>query len=69
MSGTAEAAKNTVEIGKKHILDQRLRIERQRELIERLRTRWFARSGCQRCSASGRNGTGMRSDGGFAGSV
>jgi hypothetical protein len=31
MSSTAEAAKNTVEIGKKHILDQRLRIERQRD--------------------------------------
>jgi hypothetical protein len=36
MSSTAEAAKNTVEIGKKHILDQRLRIVRQRELIARL---------------------------------
>ena len=36
MSSTAEAAKNTVELGKKHILDQRLRIERQRELIARL---------------------------------
>ena len=36
MSSTAEAAKNTVEIGKRHILDQRLRIERQRELIARL---------------------------------
>ena len=36
MSSTAEAAKNRVEIGKRHILDQRLRIERQRELIERL---------------------------------
>jgi hypothetical protein len=32
ISATA-AAKNTVEIGKKRILDQRLRIERQRELI------------------------------------
>jgi hypothetical protein len=35
MTSTAEAAKNTIEIGKKHILDQRLRIERQRELIQR----------------------------------
>jgi hypothetical protein len=36
MSSNAEAAKNRVEVGKKHILDQRLRIERQRELIVRL---------------------------------
>jgi hypothetical protein len=35
MSGTAAAAKKTVEIGKKQILDQRLRIERQRHLIAR----------------------------------
>jgi hypothetical protein len=31
----ATAAKKTVEIGKKQILDQRLRIERQRHLIAR----------------------------------
>ena len=35
MSDTAAAAKKTVEIGKKQILDQRLRIERQRHLIAR----------------------------------
>ena len=34
MPGPAEAAKNTV--GKGHIIDQCLRIERQRELIVRL---------------------------------
>jgi hypothetical protein len=33
MSDTATAAKKTVEVGKKQILDQRLRIERQRGLI------------------------------------
>jgi hypothetical protein len=33
MTTPAEAAKKTVEIGKKHILDQQLRIVRQRGLI------------------------------------
>jgi hypothetical protein len=32
----AEAAKNSVQIGRRHILDQKLRIERQRKLIEQL---------------------------------
>jgi len=36
MNNPAAAAKNTVEIGKKHILDQQLRIARQRELIAKL---------------------------------
>ena len=35
MSETAIAAKRTVEVGKKQILDQRLRIERQLHLIAR----------------------------------
>ncbi len=35
MPVTATAAKKTVEVGKKQILDQRLRIERQRDLIAR----------------------------------
>ncbi len=35
MSDAATAAKKTLEIGKKQILDQRLRIERQRHLIAR----------------------------------
>ena len=35
MSDTAVAAKKTVEVGKKQILDQRLRIERQHKLIAR----------------------------------
>jgi hypothetical protein len=33
---TTPADKNTVEIGKKHILDQQLRIARQRELMAKL---------------------------------
>jgi hypothetical protein len=33
----AEAAKNTVELRKKHIIDQRFRIERQRKLIAELK--------------------------------
>jgi hypothetical protein len=41
MSDTAAAAKKTVEVGKKQILDQRLRIERQHELIAR-----HERDGC-----------------------
>ncbi len=36
MTKPAEAAKNTVAVGKKHILDQQLRIGRQRELIAKL---------------------------------
>ena len=36
MTTPAEAAKNTVEIGKKHILDQQFRIVRQRELVAKL---------------------------------
>jgi hypothetical protein len=36
MDSPAEAAKNTFEIGRKHILDQQLRIVRQRELIAKL---------------------------------
>jgi hypothetical protein len=36
MTNPATAAKNAVEIGKKHILDQQFRIVRQRELIEKL---------------------------------
>jgi hypothetical protein len=36
MTTPAEAAKNTVEISKKHILDQHFRIARQRELVARL---------------------------------
>ena len=35
MSHIALAAKKTAQVGKKQILDQRLRIERQRELIAR----------------------------------
>ena len=35
MSDIALAAKKTVQVGKKQILDQRLRIERQHELIAR----------------------------------
>ena len=35
MSDGAQVAKKTVEIGKKQILDQRIRIERQRHLIPR----------------------------------
>ena len=35
MTDTAIRAKKTVEVGKKQILDQRLRIERQHELIAR----------------------------------
>jgi hypothetical protein len=41
MRDTAIAAKKTVEVGKKQILDQRLRIERQHELIAR-----HERDGC-----------------------
>ncbi len=41
MTDTAIAAKKTVEIGKKQSLDQRLRIERQHELIAR-----HERDGC-----------------------
>ena len=37
MPSPAEAAKNTVELGKKHIIDQRFRIERQRKLIAELK--------------------------------
>jgi len=37
MPSPAEAAKNTVELGKKHIMDQRFRIERQRKLIAELK--------------------------------
>jgi hypothetical protein len=36
MSNLGTAAKATVEIGKKNILDQRLRIQRQRALVARL---------------------------------
>ncbi len=36
MTKPAEAAKNTVAVGRKHILDQQLRIGRQRELIAKL---------------------------------
>ncbi len=36
MTNPAEAANNTVAVGKKHILDQRLRIGRQHELIAKL---------------------------------
>jgi hypothetical protein len=36
MTTSAEAAKHTAEIGKKHILDQQFRIARQRELVARL---------------------------------
>ncbi len=36
MSTAAEAAQNTVELGKKHIVEQCQRIEQQRELIARL---------------------------------
>jgi hypothetical protein len=36
MNSSAEAAKNTFEIGRKHILDQKLRIVRQREQIAKL---------------------------------
>jgi hypothetical protein len=36
MRNSGAAAKTTVEIGKKKIIDQRLRIERQRALIARL---------------------------------
>jgi hypothetical protein len=36
MSNPVAAAETTIEIGKKNILDQRLRIERQRALIARL---------------------------------
>ena len=36
MTSSAATAKSAVEIGKKHILDQKLRIERQRELIAKL---------------------------------
>ena len=37
MPSPAEAAKNTVELGKKHIIDQRFRIERQRKLFAELK--------------------------------
>jgi hypothetical protein len=37
MPNPAEAAKNTVELGKRHIIDQRFRIERQRKLIAELK--------------------------------
>jgi hypothetical protein len=37
MPSLAEAAKNTVELGKRHITNQRLRIERQRKLIAELK--------------------------------
>ena len=33
---TAEVAKKSVEVGRKHILDQQLRIERQRVLLAKL---------------------------------
>jgi hypothetical protein len=36
MTSPAEAAKNSVEIGKRHVLEQLSRIARQRELIEQL---------------------------------
>jgi S-adenosylmethionine synthetase len=36
MTNPAEAAKNSVEIGKRHVVEQLSRIARQRELIERL---------------------------------
>lgn len=36
MTTSAEAAKHTVQIGKKHILDQQFRIVRQRELMAKL---------------------------------
>jgi len=36
MTTPTEAAKNTVEIGKRHIADQCQRIEQQHELIKRL---------------------------------
>jgi hypothetical protein len=36
MISPAETAKNTIEIGKKHILDQQFRIVRQRELVTNL---------------------------------
>ena len=37
MPSLAEAAKNTVELGKRHITNQRFRIERQRKLIAELK--------------------------------
>jgi hypothetical protein len=37
MPTPAEAAKNTVELGKRHITNQRFRIERQRKLIAELK--------------------------------
>ena len=37
MPSPAEAAKNTVELGKRHIIDQRFRIERQRKLVAELK--------------------------------
>jgi hypothetical protein len=36
MRSPAEAAKNTVEISKRHVLDQQVRIARQQELIAKL---------------------------------
>jgi hypothetical protein len=36
MTTSAEAAKHTAEIGKKHILDQQFRIVRQREMVANL---------------------------------
>jgi hypothetical protein len=36
MTDPAEAAKNTVEISKRYVLDQQLRITRQRELVAKL---------------------------------
>jgi predicted kinase len=37
MTSPAEAAKSTAELGRKHIVDQRFRIERQRKLIAELK--------------------------------
>jgi protein-disulfide isomerase-like protein with CxxC motif len=36
MTHPAEAAKNSVEIGKRHVVEQQSRIARQRDLMERL---------------------------------
>jgi hypothetical protein len=36
MTTSAEAAKHTAEIGKKHILDQQFRVVRQREMVANL---------------------------------
>ena len=36
MMSSAEPAKNRIEVGKRHILDQQFRITRQRELITKL---------------------------------